>query len=144
MGPKKQKYRNDKMLQEFHDFVVKNKRAPKAKEITFENGFSYTYSTYRAHFDTIRNIINLSNSEKFIAPEIIVIAQNAKRSQYSGYDFNRITGQIRKLLTENPEAGYKELETMLGPLNRSIRVIYYRIYKEMFQKSGCLKKEQAS
>lgn len=131
---------NEVMKKEFLDFVSKFRRAPKAKEFTYENGFSYTYGSYRRRFGTIRNMIQITDSEKFISEDILKIAEKSKRSQYSGYDNTRMAGQIRKLLMEQPNAGHKEVEALCGPLTRSVRVTYYRIYQEMFGTSGSLRK----
>ncbi len=57
------------------------------------------------------------------------------------YNNNLISGKIRQLLRKNPQAGYKELFDMFGYVNRSIRVTYYRTYKEMFNKSGSLRRK---
>ena len=139
MRKEKQEKRNEKMLQEFREFVKKYGRAPKVKEITFENGFSYTYQTYRACFKTIRNLVEKSDSKKLIPADILQFAKNANRSQFSGYNTQTMAGKIRKMLTEYPDAGYEELEELMGPLNRSIRVTYYRIHREMCNKGGSLR-----
>ena len=82
---------------------------------------------------TIRNMIQITDSEKFISEDILKIAEKSKRSQYSGYDNTRMAGQIRKLLMEQPDAGHKEVEALCGPLTRSVRVTYYRIYQELLK-----------
>ena len=56
------------------------------------------------------------------------------------YNRNLITGKIHRLLDKNPQAGYAELEKMFGKVTRSIIVTYYSVYKDMFNKSGHLRK----
>ena len=51
-----------------------------------------------------------------------------------------MTEKIRRLLDKNPKAGYAELKKMFGTVTRSIIVTYYYVYKEMFNRSGHLKK----
>ena len=127
------------MLKEFREFVRKYRRAPKAREITFDNGFFFSYQAYRTHFGTIRNLIEKSGVQDLIPNDILKFAQNANRSQFSGYNTETMTGKIRKMVAEHPDAGYEELEKLVGPLNRSIRVTYYRIHKELYDKSGSLR-----
>jgi len=56
------------------------------------------------------------------------------------YNRNLITGKIRRLLDKNPEAGYAELEEMFGKVTRSIIVTFYDVYKDMYNRSGHLKR----
>ena len=56
------------------------------------------------------------------------------------YKRNLMTEKIRRLLNKNPDAGYDELKKMFGTVTRSIVVTYYAVYKDMFNKSGHLRK----
>jgi hypothetical protein len=58
------------------------------------------------------------------------------------YNKNLITGKIRNLLRKNPHAGYDEIWNLFHYVDRSIRVTYYRIYKEMFGSSGSLQHKE--
>ena len=71
----------------------------------------------------------------------------------SGNDFNNLikeikikpnlndtmAGKIRKLLSENPNAGRKELEEIFGEIKRSIVVTFYNEARLMYGRSGSLK-----
>ena len=59
----------------------------------------------------------------------------------TSYSDNLISGKIRQLLRKNPKAGYDELFRMFGYVSRSIRITYYKIYKEMFNKPGSLRRK---
>ena len=58
------------------------------------------------------------------------------------YSRNLMTEKIRRLLDKNSEAGYAELKKMFGTVTRSIIVTYYSVYKDMFNRSGHLKKRK--
>ena len=54
------------------------------------------------------------------------------------YNLNLKTGKIRALLYKNPNAGLKDLQNLFGNVTRSIRVTYYKTYKEIYGKPGSL------
>lgn len=65
---------------------------------------------------------------------------NRKKRTQTKYNVNLMSGKIRRILQENPDAGYDAMEREFGPLDRSIRVTFYRIHKEMFGTPGSLKR----
>lgn len=136
MIPVKHEVVKEKMLKEFHDFVVKNQRIPSTKEINDKTLFTYGYGSYIRRFDTIENMIKLTDTSKLITKP-----GNMKRLP-TKYSLNLKTWKIRKLVYNNPNAGCKELKEMFPDLTRSIRVIYYRVYKEIYGKNGSLRKKR--
>ena len=54
------------------------------------------------------------------------------------YERNLMTGKIRRLLDKNPNAGYTELKKIFGKVTRSIIVTFYKVYQDMFNRSGHL------
>ena len=58
------------------------------------------------------------------------------------YKQNLITGKIRALLQRKPDAGYDDMFELFGPLNRSLRVTFYKTHKEMFGEPGSLKRSE--
>ena len=138
MTPQKHKAIEDKMLKEFYDFVVKNKRPPSIKEFDDKYLFTYGYGSYRRRFCNLETIIQKTGTEKYILQPPV----NMKRLPTS-YSKNLHTWKIRFLLYKNPNAGIKELTEMFGTGNvtRSIRVTYYKLYKEIYGKKGSLRYE---
>ena len=51
-----------------------------------------------------------------------------------------MAGKIRHMLNKNPDAGYVELKEMFGKVTRSIIVTFYDVYKEIYNRSGHLKR----
>ena len=58
----------------------------------------------------------------------------------TNYKQNLITGRIRRLLEKKPDAGYDDLAKIFYTINRSIRVIFYQVHKEMYGYPGSLKR----
>lgn len=127
--------KREQMLQDMKAFIEKFSRVPRVSDFKNPEYFTYNYAAYNKMFGG-RNL-----AVSAVLPEVQhIIKSLPKRVRFpSKPNLNLMSGKIRDLLTRNPNAGYNELKEMFGTVTRSIRVTYYNICKEIFQKPGSLR-----
>lgn len=124
-----------KMLQELYDFIRQKKRLPKMKECNDKRYFSYGYGSYRRIFGSWQSALKQCGIDTL---------PKRKRSlrKETLYNRNLMSGKIRTLLRKDPDATKEDLEKTCGAMSRSIIVTYYRIYRELYNKTGSFRKAE--
>lgn len=138
MNEKLKKIKEDLMLEELRNFIINTGHLPYTEDFKNKEVFSFYAISYRKQFGSMSEAIKKCGAQQYLQdPSTRKPKMTSKETLYKR---NLISGKIRIILKKNKHASYEDLERTFGKVTRSITVTYYKIFKEMFNESGKLRK----